>query len=126
MDKAALVGIDLEAGEQLIDLLEAHEFPISAAYWLFTPEWDEWRLVLASPIVDSLGSRNAYRRISDVLRKEPVPGINWLQIVATRTDDRIARYFKSLAVPGHPMRNFRTRKVGVNGQFIEDAFVYRA
>jgi hypothetical protein len=68
--------IPLAEGRALVDLL-LPELDLKAALWLYFDESDEWRLVLASPLVDKEGPRRVYERIQRALSQNqdgiPIP-----------------------------------------------------
>src|SRR5438132_7372453 len=92
MDKATLVSFDLEAGKDLLKLLDAAKFKIVAAGWFHVPEFFDWRLWIASPVYDSEGIFEALRRIQVVLRKAspPLP-IELAQITVVSPKDPVIR-----------------------------------
>ncbi len=59
----------IEAGEALIQRLDANKKDISAAIWVYYAEPNEWRLMLATPIVKAKGPLSAYKMIQSVLRR---------------------------------------------------------
>jgi hypothetical protein len=69
MDQAILVEPKLRQGRVLVEYLDKTEFQVTAALWLHAPEYERWRLVLASPFVRGQGPAVAYRKIQTVLEK---------------------------------------------------------
>jgi hypothetical protein len=65
MYKTALVKADIEDGRRVIDEIEKI-IPITAAFWFYREEDDEWKLMVVSPDVEARGPINLYTRI-DVL-----------------------------------------------------------
>src|SRR3712207_2306588 len=66
MDKTILVERDIEEGRKLLDLVDAADIPVVAAYWLYRIESGRWRLVLATPLVETVGSTYVYRRLREM------------------------------------------------------------
>src|ERR1700691_721485 len=58
----------IEAGAELAAKLDAMGLPIVAALWLFEPEINEWRLLIASPEVPASGSPDVYHKIQEARR----------------------------------------------------------
>jgi hypothetical protein len=80
----------VEAGRKLLQALDDDGFPVSAAFWYRDEEESQPTLVVASPIVDKQGPRQAYRRIENVLRRPGDPELRSLslsQISAMGTED---------------------------------------
>src|SRR5438105_11407843 len=59
---------EIDAGARLLELLRGAGFPVTAALWRYLPEPAEWRLFIASSVVDEAGPRKVYERIQQVLR----------------------------------------------------------
>ncbi len=63
-----LVRFPLEAGSRLIAELDALNFSIKAALWLYKPEMDSWELIIATPLVGKLGPLKTYEKLRSVLK----------------------------------------------------------
>jgi hypothetical protein len=61
MDKATLVNVDLEKGLEVVRALERGNLKIGAALWMYTTEYEEWRLFVSARAFDELKTRAAYR-----------------------------------------------------------------
>jgi hypothetical protein len=85
MDKATLVAPDqdrVQRGSELLEAVGKAGFPIHAALWLYSSErYGDWRLVIASPLVDQKGPLAAYRKLNSVLRKNRPDLVLWLQCI---------------------------------------------
>ena len=55
MDNPTLVDVDIAAGKQVLQILDQAGFKVIAAFWLYTSEFEAWRLYIASPVVDAEG-----------------------------------------------------------------------
>jgi hypothetical protein len=127
MDKATLVGIDLEAGRDLLKLLDEAKFKVTAAAWVHLPEFSDWRLWIASPVYDSEGIFEALRRIQVVLRKaSPRMPIELDQITVVSPKDPVIRdlrrrfgkadwFVEGTRIGGHM----------IGDRFVEDGYLYR-
>ncbi len=71
MVEEALVGSWIKAGERLTLALRHANFRVVASLWLYDATVNEWRLVIASPLVDQAGPLEAYRRVQLILRQKP-------------------------------------------------------
>lgn len=67
MDSALLVKPDTVAAEKFLARLERSEFLVDAAFWLQYPDSGDWRLVVASPVIDYSRPKHAYQWIQRVL-----------------------------------------------------------
>ena len=70
MVKTTLVGPDLARGEAVLDTLDAAKFPVTAALWILQKDRDDWTLVIATPVYDRLGAREAYGQLIELLSSE--------------------------------------------------------
>jgi hypothetical protein len=123
MDKATLVSIDLERGEEVVKVLDEADLQIKVAVWLFSPDHDDWRLVLASRQLD--GSRHAYGLVNDALDRAgyPVEKVPLLWIMPMNDPfirDLRRRFGKAKNVEGMRL-GLRT----IGNWFVEDAYAYR-
>lgn len=75
MGPIALVEGRIDAGQRFLDRLAAEGVVIRAACWLRPPDDDRWRLYLATPLLDAVGSMDGYGRVLRVLRSL---GDGWL------------------------------------------------
>src|SRR5260370_15829504 len=66
MDRAALVDTDITLGKKLAELLKAASgVRVEAAFWW--QEEDEWRFIVATPIVHERGRLVAYKKIQEAV-----------------------------------------------------------
>lgn len=72
MDNAELVDKDLRIGRDIIGLLAAANLAIDDAFCAYVPQVEEWRLVLSSPAVKTLGVHDSYLKMSNALHKSPL------------------------------------------------------
>lgn len=73
MDKATLVTQrDLTAQALVTTALSRRKIPVTFCDWNYVPQLDEWQLVIATPLFDSTGPHNAYRKIIRAFQDEGV------------------------------------------------------
>lgn len=124
MDKTVLVERDIEEGRKLLRTLDAAGIPIVAAYWLYELEWNRWRLVFATPLVETVGSTPVYRRIRELVEAGAGGGGALAHLVVVSPRDRIASGLHR--IPGSErVSEFRLTDGVVNGLSVDDAYVYR-
>lgn len=123
MDRTALVNIDLEGGEKLLEALEKAGLIIYAAFWLYYSEPDEWRLVFATPMVDRKGPLKVYTLIQSVLAEiDPTLDIPLRYITVMSPKDKLV---KALRKNYKEISEVRLSQSAVDGIFIEGAYIYR-
>ena len=67
MDSQVLVDRNIVEGKELIEALDNRNLNIKAAMWFYFVESDEWKLLIATPMVDEKGTREAYRLIQTAI-----------------------------------------------------------
>ena len=127
MVKADLTKEMIEAGRQLLELLDRAEFRAQACFWFYFSDADRWRLVIASPKVRAGGPHAAYRTIEAIARKLPeearifTPG----HVTAVKDTDPLVGLLGTAFSTGPGISGIRFTGNSVNGTFIDDAYIYR-
>ncbi|MBI2843759.1 MAG: hypothetical protein HYX78_10200 [Armatimonadetes bacterium] len=119
----------VRAGEQLTRHLDEFGFGVTASFWLYTSDWNEWRLVIASPRVEAEGPRAAYAAIDEVLSREPEDikaELGLHNITAIDPSSRLVKAFQSAVRTGGGISGIRFSRSRADDMYIEDAYVYRA
>ena len=123
--KEALTEDMKQAGAELMRKLDEAKWPVTAAFWFFLPDENQWKLMLASPKLESEGPKHSYEEISkavSTLRKY-FGSLEFISVVAPKHD-----VVKTLALAIHTgwaIDGIRFSKRMVDGHFIDDAYVYR-
>jgi hypothetical protein len=133
MVKTSLVEADLIAGWRL--LLRLHTppnlelFRVKAALWLYYPESEEWRLVIATPLVDEKGPLNTYARLQVVLQRsllEIQPADLYLQNIAViGASDPLVKPLRRAMNSAPKVSYVRLNRSSVGRIYVEDAYLYR-
>jgi len=122
MDHTLLVSVHVPVGAEILRALDAASLNIKVAAWMVLPEYEDWRLILASPTFDEAGISEAYGLINKALDRGEIP---------------VARQplFMTLPMTDPTIRELRRRKARhmegvrlggmIGGRFIEDGYVYR-
>ena len=81
MDQAVLVSFDIENGQKVIDALDRDGKTPNVALWAKLPDYENWRLVIASDRLDQSSSRLGYTEINAAIRKagnsDPQKAVNF-------------------------------------------------
>jgi hypothetical protein len=126
MGKTTLVDTDIEDGEALLNKLDESKFNVKAALWLYMPDPEEWRLILASPIVDMKGPKKAYETVQSQLQGIGQKDKLSLQNISlVSPDDKLIKALKSVFGRDKKISHIRFTHNVINGLFIEDAYIYR-
>ena len=125
MAARALVESDIEQGARLLSALDEAGIPIEVAYWMLSPEWGDWWLVLGTPLHDRRLTPPVSLQVVEVQRslletdylmdKLGVVGMNhqFVRALRKRLQDHLPR-------PGYHLGPFYAEDLEV-----EDSYVYR-
>jgi hypothetical protein len=85
-----LVNEAKEDGRRFLEMLDAAGFPVTAVFWMYFPEPDAWRLIVATPRLRKEGPRPVYGPFQDLLEQmDPPPRINLNDIWAAEAREPI-------------------------------------
>ena len=117
----------LETGSALIQGLEETGLKVTAACWLYVPEANRWRLIIASPAVGTGGPKSVYQKVQAVLaRLSPQRSKISLQEIRVVADtDPLILSLRQLRETGYELSGTRCSQTTIDGHFIEDAYIYR-
>jgi len=113
---------DVEFGRKLWRKFRASkQFPVAGMLWLLD---SEWHLLIASPIVDEMGSRDAYRKLAGLVRLAPSdhPRLWMVQLVSPRYP--LYEALRSVFGKTASVEGVRLGGSQVGGMYIEDAYLY--
>ncbi len=118
----------MQAGAKLIERLDAKDSEIKSAFWLYFSEEKTWKIIIASPLVDSGGPRKYYKRVVDAnsesSEQEEIISLN--DIGVTNTSNQIVQLLKFAIRTGDRISGIRLSRNTINGMFIEDTYIYRS
>ena len=125
MDTATLVNFDIEQGQKVIDALDQDGKSPNVALWAKLPEYEDWRLVLASDQLDQSSALVGYTQINETLKRLGIP----LQRRVPLFLRPVQRPFiKALRLAFSSAKDTYGMRLGgqtFGDQYLEDAFVYR-
>lgn len=126
MDKTVLVEKDIQEGKELIEALDKADFQVQAAMWFYFTDSDEWRLLIASPLVEKNGPKKAYSFIQSVLTHlSPPTGISLKDISTLSPAHHPISLLRVAIRTGPGISGIRFAGNVVNNILIEDAYIYR-
>jgi hypothetical protein len=117
----------IEAGAELTRLLDQTPLVVSASLWLYIPESNIWRLIVVSPEVETSGPRKVYQKIQPVLSQilEEKRSIGLKDISVVENNNPLIALLRNAIRTGATISGIRFSRNAINGQFIEDAYIYR-
>lgn len=125
MDKAALVDVDIAGGERALQILDRAGFKVNVALWLYSSEFEVWRLYIASPVVDTEGPKEAYVRLLSAIRASDPDLTAAITITLVSPRDPLMRALRRTFGTAASVHGMRLGGNVIDGMFIEQAYVYR-
>ncbi len=125
--KDALSPERIEAGKTLVELLDREKFPVIAAMWLFVPDSNEWRLLVASPKTQTEGPKKAYEEVLRALSTLPKgpERLALKDITLVEPTNPLVTLLRGAIRTGTSISGIRFSRNTIDGHFIEDAYIYR-
>jgi hypothetical protein len=117
----------IQAGRELVKLMDKGLVPITAALWLCDAESNRWRFIIASSKVRTEGPRWLYRKILALMgNAQPDSGPLTLEDIRVREPREAPVSFmkKAVRIPKNS-EGVRILRNAYDGHLVEDAFVYR-
>jgi hypothetical protein len=123
--KEALTEDMVKAGASVVEGLDRLRFLVDAALWFYLADANQWRLLLATPEVHIEGPKKAYKRLLTALRHADVHGVSLEDVAVVDTLDPLIQSLRTALGTARSVNGMRFSRNTINGQFIEDAYVYR-
>lgn len=117
----------IKAGEELTRILDQMNWPVTASLWFYFVEENQWKLLLTSPSVGKEGPKRAYQRIQEALGmfQQGMPMLGLQDVAVTDESHPLISLLKVAIQTGGGISGIRFSKNVINGQVIEDAYIYR-
>lgn len=121
----ALTGADIDFGRRLWHFLRGNnKFPTQGVLWLFEPEAGKWNLLVATPKVDMLGRRDAYRELAEATREVAADSSQLLKITLVSPKQPFYQALRSVFGATKSVEGARLGNTNVAGTYINDAYLY--
>lgn len=118
-----------KAGAALLRRLDTGQADVRSAFWFYFPDVKAWKLVIASKKVDSEGPREFYKRIvkanKAAAKDEYVLSLNDIG-VTNLSNPIVVLIGIAVGTPRGAVGGIRFSRNTINGNFIEDAYIYRS
>jgi hypothetical protein len=125
MATATLVNYDIENGQQVIDALDQAGKAPNVALWAKLPDYENWRLVLASDRLDQSSPFSGYSEINEAIDKAGIPIHRQPTIFLRPMDNPFIQELRRLFAAAADTRGMRLGGQRFGDKYLEDAFVYR-
>jgi hypothetical protein len=125
MDKTILVSADFDIGAEILKILDGAKVVVSVALWVYSSEYEDWRLALSSRQLDSVEPREAYRLIHNSLAKSGFVIEKTPPLMIFRMTDPFIRELRRLFGRTRSVEGMRVGGQMIGDRFVEDAYIYR-
>jgi hypothetical protein len=125
MDKTALVSFDIESGQRVIQALESDGIVPDVALWAVLPQYEDWRLVIASKYLNQKSLLESYGIINASMRKAKFTLLTEPTVFFCRMDEPLIEGLRSAFASVADTYGMRLGGQKFGNQYIEEAFVYR-
>jgi hypothetical protein len=120
-----LVTFDIENGERVVDALDKAGKPPNVAIWAKLPDYEDWRLVIASDRLDQSSEFSGYSEINEAIRKAGIPFHRKPTIFLRPMDNPMIQALRSAYASMSDNYGMRLGSQIFGDKYLEDAVVYR-
>ena len=114
---------DLEFGHNVTAELKKKKFPYCGVFWLYDDNFDDWRLIVATGLVDEVGPRETYLRLSKITDRVAASDFQLLRITVISPKRPIYAALRSVFGSAKSVEGARLDNTTVNG-FSVTAYLY--
>ena len=127
MDTATLVNFDIQNGEEVIKALDQADKSPDVALWAKLPDYENWRLVLASHLLDQKSEFSGYTEIIEAMDKAGIPVHRQPSILMRPMDNPMIKALREISIFASEAGTYGMRLGGqvFGDKYLEDSFVYR-
>jgi hypothetical protein len=125
MGQALLVNVDLDAGAEILRIMDTAGVRVSVAAWIVFDEYGDWRLLLSSRQLDAAGPGKASGLVFDALVAADFPVEKTPTILILPTTDPTVRTLRRIFAKAKTVEGMRLGGQMIGKRWVEDAYVYR-
>jgi hypothetical protein len=125
MAPATLVNFDIENGERAVDALDKAGKAPRVALWAKLPDYENWRLILASDRLDQLSQVVGYSEINEAMDKAGIPIHRQPAILMRPMESPMIKALRRLFASAPDVYGMRLGGQTFGDKYLEDGFVYR-
>ena len=125
MVKTALVSTDIDRGLDVVKALERAKIKVNAALWAVLPEYEDWRLVVASRDFDKLDFMGAIGLLHEALGAAGFTPHNKPTTMILNMSDPTIKDLRRWYAKMKDVEGMRPGGQMIGNRFVEDAYVYR-
>jgi hypothetical protein len=121
----ALVNFDIENGDRVIQALDKAGKQPDVALWAKLPDYEDWRLILASTKIDQSSQFAGYSQIHEAMAEAGIPTHRQPTIFLRPMNNPMIKALRSIFSKASDTYGMRLGGQRFGDQYVEDAFVYR-
>lgn len=117
----------IQIGKDLLVSLARKNVPVTAAFWFYYRESDEWKLILSLPQLAKEGPKAAYAKIQKLLPKSSsAPIVRLSDIGLVKPKDWLVRLLGIvIKTRKDAIANIVFEQCSINNRFVDSAYIYR-
>ena len=117
----------IDAGAKLVEKLDERGLAPDAAFWLYSPEEEAWKLLLVEVKLAKKGPKAAYSEVQKILAKngKEFGNLRLDDLVLEKPDARIVELIRKAVRTGPRITGLRFKNNVIDGTLVEDAYIYR-
>jgi hypothetical protein len=120
-----LVSFDIENGKEVVDALDRDGVAPDVALWAKLPDYDNWRLIIASRHLDEGPSSSGYPEIFSAIKKAGISIHRQPTIFFRAMDNPMIHGLREAFSHATDTYGMRLGGQKFGDKYLEDAFVYR-
>jgi hypothetical protein len=125
MSPGTLLSFDIESGNKVIDALDRDDKTPDVALWAKIPDYEDWRLLLASDLLDQTSPLEGYVEINAAMKKAGISFRTRPSILLRSMDNPMILALQNLFATAKDTYGMRLGGQKFGDKYMEDAFVYR-
>ncbi|MGH9590901.1 MAG: hypothetical protein ACRD25_10915 [Terracidiphilus sp.] len=125
MAPPALVNFDIENGQKAVEALDDDGKAPKVALWAKLPDYESWRLILASDLLDQASQLTGYTQIGEAMEKAGIPIYRQPSVLLRPMNNPMIENLRRVFAVAKETYGMRLGGQTFGDKYIEDAFVYR-
>lgn len=115
----------IDSGAQLIKALDTQGLAADAAFWIYSPDTETWKLCIVEAKTETLGPKAVYAQVQKAMKLSKETDLALDKIALMKADAPLLRLLRTAVKTGPGTSGIRFQKNMINGTLIEDAYIYR-
>jgi hypothetical protein len=125
MGASTLVTFDIENGDSVIKALDDDDKAPNVVLWAKLPDYEDWRLIIASERLDQLSPFAGYSQIIGAMDKAGIPSHRRPSILLRPMSSPMIQALREVFASAKDTRGMRLGGQQFGDKYLEDAAVYR-